>query len=217
MSRRAQAHVRCTRCKMHRSLCICAVMPRLQTRTRLILLIHRIEARKPTNTGQLAALCLPNSDVVERGHQGTITHDGELRWPADSQPLMIFPHDDAVPIANFVGCDKPISLIVPDGTWRQAFKMKKRMPELAHVPCVSLPDGDETQYRLRIERRPGGLATIEAIARAFGILEGAEVERELTRIFHIMVERSLWARGSIATEDVTGGIPDGAQRHQPLR
>ena len=60
----------CVRCMMHMSLCICALFPRIETRTRLVLVIHRYEDRKPTNTGRLGAECLVNSDVVVRGHEG---------------------------------------------------------------------------------------------------------------------------------------------------
>jgi len=61
-----------------------------------------------------------------------------------------------------------------------------------------------------------GLATLEAIARAMGILEGPEVQAALERPFRAMVERTLWSRGSVAAEDVSGGIPTGTVRHDPL-
>ena len=70
-------------------------------------------------------------------------------------------------------------------------------------------------YRLRSESHPAGLATIEAIARAMGILEGPHVQEALERVFRAMVERTLWVRGSLAAEEVTGGIPEGATRHDP--
>lgn len=216
MSRRDNTDVRCLRCRMHENLCLCSEIPTLQTRTRLVLLIHRIESRKPTNTGKLACLCLPNSEIVERGYTAQDGRDGTLSWSPDSLPLMVFPHEGAIPLTE-VKTQRPITLIVPDGTWRQAFKMKKRMRELADVQCVTLPEGAESQYRLRKETRDGGLATLEAIARAMGILEGREVEDGLLRPFRIMVERTLWARGLIASEDVTGGIPAGALRHELFR
>ena len=82
------------------------------------------------------------------------------------QPVLLFPADDAVPITQFTASERPVVLIVPDGSWRQASKMRKRVPGLEDVPCVTLPDAGRTQYRLRAEVREGGLATFEAIARA---------------------------------------------------
>lgn len=226
MSRRHNAHVRCPRCYMHGSLCVCSLMPTLETRTRLILVIHRIEARKPSNTGRLGALCLTNSETWIRGHEEKRV---DAYMPAENcQPLFLFPHDDATPIAAFAGpkgtcstrhSEKPIHLIVPDGTWRQASKVRNRVAGFKSIPCVSLPADAPSIYRLRSEAHAHGLATIEAIARAFGILEGPEngprVRSEIEHVFRAMVERTLWSRGEIETENVHGGIPEGAMRHDP--
>ena len=67
---------------------------------------------------------------------------------------------------------RPVVLIVPDGTWRQASKVKRRVPGLTGVPCVSVSGEARLRYRLRAEAHAHGLSTIEAIARAMGILEG---------------------------------------------
>lgn len=213
MSRRANSHVRCNECRLHLSLCVCSHVPTIQTRTRLVLVIHRAEDRKSTNTGRLATLCLPNSETWIRGHQETPTPP-YVASP-DTQPLLLFPAENAQPIADFAACKKPITLIVPDGNWRQASKVRNRVAGLDQIPCVTLPKGEPSIYRLRFEAHEGGLATMEAVARAMGVLEGEAVQRELERIFRMMVERTLWARGRVDTPDVTGGIPDGVERHEP--
>ena len=203
MSRRDSVEARCPRCRMFQRVCVCSIIPRLETVTRLVLIVHRDEERKPTNTGRLATLALANSELVRHGDEGSPTR---VEWPADSQPLLLFPEDGARPIAEFA--DRKTTLIVPDGTWRQAAKMKKRMPALRDVPTVCLPEGgDPTAYRLRAERKEGGLATVEAIARALGVLEGPHVEAALLELFHIMVERTLWVRGQLPADRVRGGIP----------
>jgi DTW domain-containing protein YfiP len=130
-----------------------------------------------------------------------------------TQPLLLFPYEgEAEPLRPF---DRPVTLFVPDGNWRQAFKVRARVPGLSQVPCVTLPPGPPSIYRLRSEAHAEGLATIEAIARAMGILEGVHVQDALEHVFKAMVERTLWARGLIATHEVTGGIPEGATRHDP--
>jgi DTW domain-containing protein YfiP len=199
---------------MHQSLCVCALVPRVETRTRLVLFIHRAEVRKPTNTGLLAALCLPNHEVVIRGH--VESPSAPFAWdPAQSQPLLLFPHEDAAPLDAHRRDARPVTLIVPDGTWRQASKVRNRVPGLRDVPCVALPRGAPSTYRLRAEAHDTGLATIEAIARAMGVLEGAHVERALLHVFHAMVERTLWSRGEVEADEVTGGVPAGVARHDP--
>jgi DTW domain-containing protein YfiP len=214
MSRRDNAELRCPRCHMLGGLCVCALIPSppLATRTRIVLVIHRYEDRKPTNTGRLATECLANQEVIVRGHDGEPTPP--IAIPPGSRPLLLFPHESATPL---VASDQPVTLIVPDGSWRQARKVRRRVPGLVDLPCVTLPPGPPTRYRLRSEPVDGGLATLEAIARALAILDGPDAAAALERVFRAMVERTLWSRGQLATAAVTDGIPDGVVRHAPTR
>ncbi len=192
MSRRAKPDGRCDRCRMYVRLCLCATIPRLETRTRLVLVIHRDETNKPTNSGLLAVSSLVNSEVCVRGVQG-----GEppaLAFDAATQPLLLFPHADAQPLARFAAAARPVTLIVPDGTWRQAARTRHRVPGLADVPCVALP-ADEPVARLRAQPHDQRLPTLIAIARALGILEGVEVRVALEQLFAALVERTLRLRG----------------------
>jgi DTW domain-containing protein YfiP len=200
---------------MHGSLCVCALVPRLETRTRLVLFIHRFEYRKPTNTGLLAASCVAGSQVHVRGGESDETVP--FVRPEGSRALVLFPYEDATPLDRLEPSEAPVTLVVPDGSWRQAWKMYKRVPGLEGLPCVSLPDGPRSTYRLRSESHAAGLSTLEAIARALGILEGPEVQSAIERVFLAMVERTLWARGIIPRSEVTTGIPEGARRHDPRR
>jgi DTW domain-containing protein YfiP len=217
VSRRRKPHLRCADCRLHRSLCICALLPRLETQTRLLLIVHQLEATKPTNTGLLAARCLPNSAVVFRGR----APDGSEGDPVDqavrqaAQPLMLFPHPSATPLDAWRG--GPATLIVPDGTWAQASSTRRRTDLLRGIPCVSLPAAGADAARLRRPARPGRLATLEAVAIALGILEGPAVGEALMRVYRIMADRTLWTNGRLPTEAVTGGIPAGVQSHDPLR
>ena len=203
---------------MHRTLCICALLPRLETRTRVVLVVHQLEANKPTNTGLLAARCLANSAVVYRGRPpaGADTATPAFGAVPGAQHLMLYPHPSATPIAAWRGSDDPIVLLVPDGTWRQAARTRARLaPDPRTIPCVSLPTSSSGR-RLRTASAPQRMATLEALARALGVLEGPEIERALLRVYRIMTERTLWSNGRVATADVTGGIPAGVQSHDPL-
>jgi len=204
---------------MHATLCVCELIPTLSTRTRLVLVIHRREARKPTNTGRLAILAMPNSEVLIRGHEDD--RKDAFVAPEGSRPLLLFPHEGAIPldqVASSPGDDRPVTLVVPDGNWRQASKIRQRVGGVSDIPCVTLPAGRPSSYRLRYEAHREGLATVEAIARALRILEGdrgPHVEDALISVFQAVVERTLWTRGVIENSGVTGGIPEGAQRHDP--
>jgi DTW domain-containing protein YfiP len=203
---------------MHRSLCICAELPRLATRTRVVVVLHQLEVSKPTNTGVVAARCLTNSAVVYRGRGPDNAQPLPLATALGPgvRPLLLFPHASATPLEAWRGGDEPLALVVPDGTWAQASRTRRRLAELAPLPCVSLPAAAIAVDRLRAPPRPGQLATLEAIAVALGILEGPSVADALMRVYRVMTDRTLWTNGRLAADEVTGGIPAGVRSHDPL-
>jgi DTW domain-containing protein YfiP len=206
---------RCPDCCLHRSLCLCALVPRVPTRTKVVLVMHQLELNKPTNTGRLAVRCLPNSQVLVRGLPIPDFPSVETDM-GPGQRLLLYPHADAQPLERWRDSPEPVTLVVPDGTWRQAARARRRVPGLADVPCVTLPAPSRSGYRLRQATRPGRLSTMEAIARALGVLEGSEVEEPLAHIHQVMVDRTLWSNGRLTSEEVTGGIPPGVVSHDPL-
>jgi DTW domain-containing protein YfiP len=230
---------------MHRSLCICALLPRLETRTRVVLLLHQLEIVKPTNTGVVAARCLANSAVVYRGRApdeeaahgdegadaaladesagGASIDERAARLSAAVAPgtraAFLFPHPSATPLTEWRG-DPPVTLIVPDGTWSQSARARSRLGRALGWPCVSLPLDQQAAGagvgRLRTPTRPGRLATLEALAFALGVLEGPEIEAELMRVYRVMTDRTLWTNGRLPREAVTGGVPEDVRSHDPL-
>lgn len=180
---------------MHVEQCFCDELRPMETATKLALVMHRREEKKPTNTGRIGLLALAHSELFVRGHADAPADLSTLVTP-ERRLLLLFPREDAVPLTSeFVAGDpRPITLIVPDGTWSQARRCVQREPVLAAATAVIPPEGPETRYRLRTEHVPGGLGTGEAIARAFGVLEGPEVQAELERIFDLQVERTLATR-----------------------
>ena len=197
---------------MYAPLCICALVPRIEARTRLLLLVHYREARKPTNTGLLAARALVGSRVGIIGDRAQPL-PAEVLAP-EERAVLLYPAADAVPISALPP-GPPITLVVPDGNWRQAQKMGRRVPGLEALPRVTLGDASVTEYHLRAEPQAEGLATLEAIARAYRTLEGPTgpaIEAALLAIFRVMVSRTFWLRGTLSADQVVGGLPPGVTR-----
>jgi DTW domain-containing protein YfiP len=182
---------------MSAPLCICASIPRLTTTTRVIVLMHHREVKMPTNTGRLAHRCLVNSRLILRGLKDDPAEldPGELFTGA---PLLLHPTEDAITLDEGFRArvPPPYTLIVPDGSWRQASKMGSREQSLRALVRVKLGALAPSRYQLRKETKPGGLATIEAIGRALGFLESPDIESALEKIFELMVERTLRSRGT---------------------
>jgi DTW domain-containing protein YfiP len=151
-----------------------------------------------------------NSTLLVRGREEEPSAPIDF---GDTEPVLLFPHE-GVPVLE--PSERPVTLVVPDGNWRQASKVRARVPGMKDVRCVTLPPGPPSIYRLRAEAHETGLATVEAIARAMAILEGPHVHDALLHVFRTMVERTLWVRGTLRTDEVTGGLPPGVTKHDPV-
>ncbi len=196
MGSRTKRSSRCPRCRMHDRLCICEAIPRYELATRLVLVMHRREHKKPTATGPLALAVLPNSELRIHGHRENPLDFRNLDVP-QRRTLLLYPGLDAPILSrSFLATDpRPITLVTPDGSWSQASHMGRRLPGLEHAEMVRLPDGKETAWGIRRESRPQGLATFEAIARALGIIESLNVQKGMEELFSLMVARTLQTRG----------------------
>lgn len=161
---------RCERCLLSQNLCICPWRVRSESRVDLVLLFHHDEIFKPTNTGRLIADVLPEQTLAFEWSR-TQPDPALLDLLADParQCLVIFPAQpgDVRPVyhqAPPVPADKVLTLILLDGTWKQASKMFRASAWLAQVPAWS-PAGDSPgHYRIRQAARAGQLATAEAAA-----------------------------------------------------
>jgi DTW domain-containing protein len=157
--------------------------------------MHHREAKLTTNTAHLASLLLPRCEIHIRGEAGQTLNASEILNP-NERPLLLYPSEHAKPLtaALVSELDKPVCLIVPDGSWRQASKVAKRESFLADVPHVTLNADAPTRYLLRREPKADGLATFEAIARAVGVIEGPRLRLEMEKVFALMVDRTLRSR-----------------------
>jgi DTW domain-containing protein YfiP len=157
----------------------------------VVVVMHRREAITTSNTGRLVEQLLEGASVRVRG----------LREPPPSAPLpegrrlALYPVEGARVLGPELAEGEPVVLLVPDGTWPQARRMVRRDVDLRDVEPVALPPAPSTHYGLRRRPREGALCTLEAIARALGVLEGAAVEERLIEALDHFVERSFRARG----------------------
>jgi tRNA pseudouridine65 synthase len=199
---------------MHRALCVCDLVAPLELATRLVLVMHRREVSKTTATGRLALNVLPNSELHIHGRPD-VRVDLTPLHQQDRRVLLLYPGEGARPLTQELLDDdpRPVTLIVPDGSWGQAKRAAKRIPGMAQAELVVLPAGSPTAYRLREEPKLGGLATFEAIARALGVLESPAIQEQLEELFATMVERTLSTRALPGAVTLTAAE---IQAHPPL-
>jgi DTW domain-containing protein YfiP len=174
-------------------LCLCAEVPRVDTRTGVLVIRHHKEAHKSTNTARLAALALTRCHILPYGSPG---QPFELSVLAAPGTWIVFP--DAQPAPP--GTPPPERLVVLDGNWAQARRMYQRLG-LSGMPGLALPPPAADTRRLRRSPHPYGMSTVEAIAGALRVLEGEAVARPLYALHELMIDRVWAARGRLSEED----------------
>ena len=183
----------CSRCLRPATHCLCALIPSLDSRTRVLLLQHPSEVNHALNTARLAALGLNNAQLVV----GEVFDDlPSLLNPPGYQARLLFPADDAQPLQAYGPSDEPLLLVVPDGTWRKARKLLHLNPLLAALPRVTLEAAPVSRYRLRKAPGPGALSTLEAIVEALQALEAPTSFEPLLRPFDALIEGQIAAMGT---------------------
>jgi DTW domain-containing protein len=185
----------CVRCLLQLEICVCNVLPRLETRTELVLIRHVTELLLTSNSGRFAALSLPNSRVLSYG--GGAEFDASTL--TDAGTALLYCSGPPRPLTF-----TPTRLIVLDGSFRQARRMYKRVPALRELPELTLPAPRVTPTRLRKPTQPDGMSTIEAVAAALSLLEGSEVAAPLWALHAELVRRADYMRGR-KREIVTAG------------
>ena len=171
-------------------------MPRIEVATKISLIIHHRELSRSSNTGLLALRALVNSEMRIRGADRAVLDLQDLLTPG-YRTFLFYPSADAVELTRelIAQDDRPIQLLVPDGTWRQTRKIHSRHPELDEVQRVKISTPNESIYQLRGQSRAEGMATLQAIAVSLGIIEGAPVAAALIKLYQAKVQRTLAGRG----------------------
>lgn len=193
---RGMRGARCIHCRCRMSICLCDLLPALNSPSMFHFLVDREEELRTTNTGWLArAATSGHWDALGPKETAEVDPDSLLLFPGTSRRLS--PRDRGRPI------------VVVDGTWRRA-KARARAKPLIDLPLVALPEEDPSQYQLRHGRRPGRLCTLEAVARSLRALGEPAQADALLDLLTAFVDRTLDLRNGRGPmlEDVLAGISD---------
>ena len=136
-----------------------------------------------------------HAEVIIRGRMND-TFDSSPVLKKMGRPIFLYPHEDALELNDefkekYPG---PYHLIIPDGNWQQARKVRQREEGFSSLPAVKLPQGITSEYGLRKAIHPEWVSTYEAMAHALGILESSEVKEKLLNFFRLWVKRTEQAR-----------------------
>jgi DTW domain-containing protein YfiP len=133
MSQRRAGHAnRCTNCRINHYFCVCAELSTFQIETNVSLIVHVSELKLTSNTAQFVEKNLPDrAEIFIRGRMND-TFDADPILARPGRALFLFPDENSVELnAEFVSQNPgPYHLIVPDGSWTQAKRVKKARREV---------------------------------------------------------------------------------------
>lgn len=181
----------CGRCRRPLTVCYCAALPRLETRTRVVILQHPRERDMPIGTARMASLCLPSAEL----HVGVRWGESAALQAAIGDParpaILLYPGKGARDILREPPAG-PVTLVVVDGTWSQAKTVVRDNPILQRLPRYAFATPEPSQYRIRKEPNTEVVSTIEALMHVLGALEGEpERFRRLLDPLNAMVDAQL--------------------------
>jgi DTW domain-containing protein YfiP len=167
---------RCVSCRQRG--CICAQVAPVVLRTRFVIVRHFAERWRASNTAHFARLAT-GCELYDYG--GPERFD-ESRLPGGAGTWLLYPDGEPQ-----LPSTPPEQVIVLDGSWSQARRMRQRLVGLRNLRTWSLPLPDPTRPRLRRPTHAYGMSTLEAIARAVALLEGPEPAAALERLHDLIV------------------------------
>lgn len=172
---------RCARCLHRLEVCLCPDIPRLATRTRIVIVRHYPERFRSSNTGRLAHLALANSALCDVGGPDRLALEPELAPDA----WLLYPEGEARTVAPEPA---PSTIIALDASWPAARRMRQRLPGLQRRRMLALAT-DATGARMRKAPTDTHVSTIEAIAAVLRLLGEPVAADALDRLFAVAVDR----------------------------
>lgn len=197
----------CPACRQQGWLCVCAFAPRLAIRTPLVVIVHRSDMLRTSSTVRLLGLAIRDVAILPHGVFPAAA-DPASQVPEGKTPVVLFPGHGAKPLTPelIASLPSPPALIVPDGNWRQASRMVKRIPLLSGAVKVTLTERVFSGMAVRRNQEAHKMSTYEAVAQAFTILEGEAVAAPLLDFYRRATDRMLMVRGKMRLGEVYGGV-----------
>ncbi len=174
--------------------CLCNQARPFEAHCKILLLQHPNERKKYYSTAKLVLSSIKNSNVfrsvdfdlneVFRGHDLNKTY-------------LLYPTVNSIDCKEVL-LDQNSTVLVIDGTWREARKILYHNPRLKTLPTISFATPLTSKYRIRKQPKENCLSTLESVghllkanATALGKLEMLPLYDQLFSIFDQMVAKQI--------------------------
>lgn len=167
----------CSHCGFSTKTCLCDSINIINNRLKIIILRHPSEEKITKNTAHLLNLGLANCQIIAGESEQDFV---SLQTLPKSSTAVLYPSHDAWCLdeqSSEVNIFKQTltNLIVIDGTWKKAFKMRQLTPSLQQFKTVSFKQLPQNQYLIRKAPREDSLSTLEAVAHSLHLIEQLDV------------------------------------------
>lgn len=201
---RGKSVVRCEHCQLAAFACICPWRPELTAGCEFILLMHRDEVFKPTNTGRLIADVLPRQTHVFCWSRTEPPRElVDLLEDPSRRCVIVFPLDACEAsvkprrsIRDLPEDGKITTFILLDGTWKQSGRMFHLSRWLDATPCIVLPETLVKGYAVRKSHQEHYLSTAEAAGLCLELANEVHVAHALQNYFQLFNLHYLATRGA---------------------
>ena len=182
----------CYKCWRPMSCCLCPAKPPMETRTRIVLLMHPKEFRhQKCTTGRLTCLNLANSEIISG-----VSFDSNRRYRSliedpRNYPVLLYPGAGAMdvqrgglPAIGAGGLRLVVFLI--DATWHCSRTIVRESPSLLRLPRLAIEPAAPSRFLIKRQPSPWCLSTIEATHELLLALEtgGLDTYPDKDRLLH---------------------------------
>lgn len=198
------ARARCEHCGLHSALCVCCLRPSVELPFSLLIVQHRREKHKPTNSVRPLRHLLPETELIHYAVRGEPFDEAPLSQP-NRRYVLLFPEDTKAeaPAPSVQSLAPQATLVVLDGTWAQCSRMRRRIPALERMPTLSLPDTGGSSWGIRHTLDPARVSTFEAVAGAASQSGCSEQSQAMLRYFRELAKRMQLMRGTATVGETT--------------
>jgi len=188
------SRILCLTCQRPKKACICAFTTKIYNDIHVVILQHPSEVSQTKGTVALLAKSLQSCQVivgeffdgdallleVMAQYQAVLLYPGEQARTLDQKVSVALTERDKNSGAN----QKPLCLVILDGTWKKAYRMFMLSKTLQQLPQLCLPEylANAGQYHIRKVAKNNALSSLEASCYALALLEAGSGFDEITPV-----------------------------------
>lgn len=165
----------CEHCGYPQKTCICSHINTVDTSLEIVIIQHEKEALHAKNTARLVSLCIPSTRIILAND--VVAMQSLSEHCSRRHSVLVYPSECSTPIENVdaVARSEITTLILIDGSWKQAFGLVKQNPWLTKLPAFHFISAPTSNYAIRHTTLSNALSTLEATAYALQCLDQIDV------------------------------------------